>query len=164
MILDTASRQLRTRSHAAARSRSRPPATRTRSPGCEPVAEIAALIDAGELRLDISEREPSSRPAFVSHGHRRASADSLGMRGQQGTRGGAASGVADRGFGEEHVSATFEHQTCFAVAAVLSRGAAETILIGPSQERRLHATQFPDPRRIQHSGASDETAGPRPKR
>jgi hypothetical protein len=57
VILDTTSRQRRTRSHAAARSRSCPPATRSRSPGCGPVAEIAALIDAGELRLDISERE-----------------------------------------------------------------------------------------------------------
>ena len=40
-----------------ARSRSCSLATRTRSPGCGPVAEIAALIDAGELGLDISERE-----------------------------------------------------------------------------------------------------------
>ena len=55
MILVTTPGNVRTRSHMAARSRSSP-ATRTRSPGCGPVTEIAALIDAGELRLDISER------------------------------------------------------------------------------------------------------------
>lgn len=69
MILDTASRQRRTRSHAAARSRSCSPATRTRSPGCGPVAEIAALIDAGELRLDISERGLLTHTAAI---HERA--------------------------------------------------------------------------------------------
>ena len=53
MILVTTPGNVRTRSHSAARSRSCSPATRTRSPGCGPVAEIAALIDAGELRLDI---------------------------------------------------------------------------------------------------------------
>ena len=57
MILVTTPGNVRTRSRSAARSRSCSPATRTRSPGCGPVAEIAALIDAGELRLDISERE-----------------------------------------------------------------------------------------------------------
>ena len=49
MILVTTPGNVRTRSHSAARSRSCSPATRTRSPGCGPVAEIAALIDAGEL-------------------------------------------------------------------------------------------------------------------
>ena len=57
MILVTTSRLRRTRSHLAARSGSCSPATRTSSPGCGPVAEIAAVIDGGELRLDISERE-----------------------------------------------------------------------------------------------------------
>jgi hypothetical protein len=57
MILVTTPGNVRPRSHSAARSRSCSPATRTRSPGCGPVAEIAALIDAGELRLDISGRE-----------------------------------------------------------------------------------------------------------
>lgn len=47
---------VRTRSRSAARSRSCSPATRTRSPGCGPVVEIAALIDAGGLRLGISDR------------------------------------------------------------------------------------------------------------
>lgn len=47
---------VRTRSHTAARSRSCSPATRTRLPGCEPVAEITAPIDAGEPRWDTSER------------------------------------------------------------------------------------------------------------
>ena len=51
MILVTTPGNVRPRSDSAARSRSR-----TRSPGCGPVAEIAAVIDAGELRLDISER------------------------------------------------------------------------------------------------------------
>ena len=55
MILVTPPGNVRTRRHSTARSRSCSPATRTRSPGCGPVAEIAALIDAGELRLDISE-------------------------------------------------------------------------------------------------------------
>ena len=56
MILVTTPGNVRTRSHAAAGSRSCSPSTRTRSPGCGPVAEIAGLIDPGELRLDISER------------------------------------------------------------------------------------------------------------
>jgi hypothetical protein len=56
MILVTTPGDVRTRGHAAAGSRSCSPATRTRSPGCGPAAEIAALIDAGELPLDISER------------------------------------------------------------------------------------------------------------
>jgi hypothetical protein len=47
---------VRTRSHSAARSRSCSPATRTRLPGCGPVAEITAPIDAVELRWDTSER------------------------------------------------------------------------------------------------------------
>ena len=49
MILGTTPGDVRTRDHAAAGSRSCSPATRTRSPGCAPVAEIPALIDAGEL-------------------------------------------------------------------------------------------------------------------
>jgi hypothetical protein len=56
MALITTHGNVRRRGHAAARSRSCWPATRRRSPGCGPVAEIAGLIDAGELRLDISER------------------------------------------------------------------------------------------------------------
>ena len=62
---------VRTRSHSAARSRSCSPATRTRLPGCGPVVEIAALIDAGELRLDISERELLTDTAAI---HERAEA------------------------------------------------------------------------------------------
>ena len=65
---------VRTRSHSAARSRSCSPATRTRSPGCGPVAEIAALIDVGELRLDISERELLTDTAAI---HERAEAGDL---------------------------------------------------------------------------------------
>ncbi len=57
MILVTTPGNVRTRSHSAARSRSCLPATRTRSPGCGAVAQIAALIDAGERRLNISERK-----------------------------------------------------------------------------------------------------------
>ena len=68
MILVTTSRQRRTRSHAAARSRSCPPATRTRPPGCGPVAEIPAPIDAGELRLDISERGLLTDTAAIHEG------------------------------------------------------------------------------------------------
>ena len=56
MILVTTPGDVRTRCHSAARSRSCSPATRTRSPGCGPVAELAALIDDGELRLAISGR------------------------------------------------------------------------------------------------------------
>ena len=65
MILDTTSRQRRTRSHSAARSRSCSLATRTRSPGCGPVAKIPALFDAGDLRLNISERELLADAAAV---------------------------------------------------------------------------------------------------
>ena len=74
MILVTTPGDVRTRSHSAARSRSCSPATRTRSPGCGPVAEIAALIDAGELRLDISERELLTDTAAI---HERAEAGDL---------------------------------------------------------------------------------------
>jgi hypothetical protein len=74
MILVTTSRLRRTRSHSAARSGSCSPATRTRSPGCGPVAEIAALIDGGELRLDISERELLTDTAAI---HERAEAGDL---------------------------------------------------------------------------------------
>jgi len=56
MILVTTPGNVRTRSDSAARSRSCSPATRTRSPGCGPAAEIAGLIDADALRLEISER------------------------------------------------------------------------------------------------------------
>jgi hypothetical protein len=61
MILVTTPGNVRTRSHSAARSRSCSPATRTRSPGCGPVAEIAALIDAGELRFDGHRGDPRTR-------------------------------------------------------------------------------------------------------
>ena len=54
MIFVTTPGNVRTPSHSAAGYCW--PATRATSPGCGPVAEIAALIDAGELRLDISER------------------------------------------------------------------------------------------------------------
>ena len=74
MILVTTPGNVRTRSHPAARSRSCSPATRTRSPGCGPVTEIAALIDAGEPRLDISERGLLSDTAAI---HDRAEADDL---------------------------------------------------------------------------------------
>ena len=56
VILVTTCRQRRRPGHSTARSRSGSPATRTRPPGCRPVVEIAARIDAGELRLDINER------------------------------------------------------------------------------------------------------------
>jgi hypothetical protein len=56
MRLVTTPGNVRTRSRSAARSRSCSPATRTRSPGCGLVVEIAALIGAGELRLGISDR------------------------------------------------------------------------------------------------------------
>ena len=42
--------------------------------GCGPVAEIAALIDVGELRLDISERELLTDTAAI---HERAEAGDL---------------------------------------------------------------------------------------
>jgi len=74
MIPVTTSRQRRTRSHAAAGSRSCPPATRTRSPGCGPVAEIPVLVDAGERRLNVSERELLSDTAAI---HERAEAGDL---------------------------------------------------------------------------------------
>ena len=74
MILVTTPGNVRTRSHSAARSRSCSPATRTRSPGCGPVAEIAALIDAGELRLDISGRGLLTDTAAI---HERAEAGDL---------------------------------------------------------------------------------------
>ena len=72
MILVTTPGNVRTRSHSAAGSCW--PATRTTSPGCGPVAEIAALIDAGELRLDISERELLRDTAAI---HERAVAGDL---------------------------------------------------------------------------------------
>ncbi len=74
MILVTTSGNVRARSRTAARSRSCPPATRTRSPGWGPVGEIAALTDAGELRLDISERELLTGTAAI---HERAEAGDL---------------------------------------------------------------------------------------
>jgi hypothetical protein len=54
MILVTTPGDVRTRGHAAAGSRSCSPATRTRSPGCGPAADIAALIDAGEQPLNLN--------------------------------------------------------------------------------------------------------------
>jgi hypothetical protein len=57
-----------TRSHSAARPRSYSPATRTRPPGCGPVAGITAPIDAGELRWDISERELLTDTAAIHDG------------------------------------------------------------------------------------------------
>ena len=74
MILVTTPGDVRTRSHSAARSRSCSPATRTRSPGCGPAADIAALIDAGELRSDISERGLLTDTAAI---HERAEAGDL---------------------------------------------------------------------------------------
>jgi hypothetical protein len=74
MRLVTTAGDVRTRGHAAAGSRSCSPATRTRSPGCGPVAEIAGLIDAGGLRLDISERGLLSDTSAV---HKRAEAGDL---------------------------------------------------------------------------------------
>ena len=65
---------VRTRSRTAARSRSCSPATRTRSPGCGPVAEIAALIDGGGLRLGISDR---GLPSDIATVHERAEAGDL---------------------------------------------------------------------------------------
>jgi hypothetical protein len=58
----------------AARSRSCSPATRTRSLGCGPVAELAAVIGAGERRLDINERALLARSAAI---HERAEAGDL---------------------------------------------------------------------------------------
>ncbi len=74
MILVTTPGDVRTRGHAAAGSRSCSPATRTRSPGCGPEAEIAALTDPRELRLDISERGLPSDTAAI---HERAEAGDL---------------------------------------------------------------------------------------
>ncbi len=54
MILVTTPGNVRTPSHSAAGSCW--PATRATSPGCGPVAEIAALIAAGEMRADTSQR------------------------------------------------------------------------------------------------------------
>ena len=72
MILVTTPGNVRTPSHSAAGSCS--PATRTRSPGCGPVAEIAALVDAGELGLDISARGLPRDTAAI---HERAEAADL---------------------------------------------------------------------------------------
>jgi hypothetical protein len=74
MILVTTPGNVRPRSHSAARSRSCSPATRTRSPGCGPAVEIAALIDAGGLRLGISDRGLLTDIAAV---HERAEAGDL---------------------------------------------------------------------------------------
>jgi hypothetical protein len=74
MILVTTPGNVRTRTHSAGRWGSCSPATRTRSPGCGPVAEIAALIDACELRLDISGRELLRDTAAI---HERAEAGDL---------------------------------------------------------------------------------------
>jgi hypothetical protein len=59
---------VRTRRHSAAGSRSCSPATRTRSPGCGRPADIAARIDAGGLRWDISERELLTDTAAIHGG------------------------------------------------------------------------------------------------
>ena len=74
MIPVTTPGDVRPPSHSAARSRSCSLATRTRSPGCGPVAELAALIDAGELRLDINERALLADSAAI---HERAEAGDL---------------------------------------------------------------------------------------
>ena len=74
MRLVTTPGDVRTRGHAAAHSRSCSPATRTRPPGCRPVAEIAALIDAAELRLEISERWLPTDTGVI---HERAEAGDL---------------------------------------------------------------------------------------
>ena len=74
MIPVTTLGNVRRRSHAAAGSRSCSNATRTRPPGCGPVAEIAGLIDPGELRLDISERALLADAAGI---HQRAEAGDL---------------------------------------------------------------------------------------
>ena len=50
-ILVTTPGNVRTRSHSAARSRSWSPATRTRSPGCGPVAEVVAEMNAQAFGL-----------------------------------------------------------------------------------------------------------------
>ena len=68
MRLVTTPGNVRTRSHSAARSRSCSPATRTRPPGCGPVAEITAPIDAGELRWDTSERGLLTDTAAIHDG------------------------------------------------------------------------------------------------
>ncbi|MGO9900680.1 MAG: hypothetical protein ACLP0J_13540 [Solirubrobacteraceae bacterium] len=59
---------VRTRSRTPARSQSCPPPTRTRPPGGGPVAEIAAPIDAGELRRDTSERGLLTDTAAIHDG------------------------------------------------------------------------------------------------
>jgi hypothetical protein len=41
-------------------------------PGCEPVAELGAMIDPGELRLDISERELLTEPRRFTNATRPA--------------------------------------------------------------------------------------------
>jgi NADPH:quinone reductase-like Zn-dependent oxidoreductase len=74
MILVTTPGNVRPRSHSAARSRSSRPQPGQGSPGCGPVAEIAALIDAGELRLDISEHGLLRDTAAI---HERAEAGDL---------------------------------------------------------------------------------------
>ena len=70
MILVTTLGEVRTRGHAAAGSRCCSPATRTRSPGCGPAADIAALIDAGEQPLNLNLTwfpiRTSSAPAGVA--------------------------------------------------------------------------------------------------
>jgi hypothetical protein len=74
MIIVTTPGNVRTRSHSAARSRSCAPATRPRRRVAGRFTEIKPLIDAGELRLDISERELlTDTPAI----HQRAEAGDL---------------------------------------------------------------------------------------
>ena len=64
MILVTTPGNVRTRSHSAARSRSWSPATRTRSPGCGPVTEIAALIDAVGCSALVAELGSNRNPIY----------------------------------------------------------------------------------------------------
>ena len=66
MILVTTPGNVRTPSRSAAGSCW--PATRAPSPGCGPVAESTALIDAGELRSDTSERELLTDTAAINDG------------------------------------------------------------------------------------------------
>jgi hypothetical protein len=68
MLPVTTPRQRRTRSPEAAGSRFCQPPTRTRPPGCGPVAEITAPIDAGELRWDTSERGLLTDTAAIHDG------------------------------------------------------------------------------------------------
>lgn len=56
MRLVTAPGNIRTPGHPAGRSRPCSRATRTRSPGCEPAAELTALVGVGGLELDIGKR------------------------------------------------------------------------------------------------------------